>query len=215
MSTAVMERPSGRASAPARTRSGRMRSVAFGSPAGTTDVALIEQARQGQCDAYTELHRRYEGIVAAVVRGEIRRGAAAPDGDDVIQEVFALAWQRLGDLRDPNRFKPWLLQIARRAVLDHARREQRRPPLDHDDDLSIGLAADRAPSPEDLGSYGDLVRDLEGAIGTLSRRDATAITLAVQFGFGPAEIGASLGITANNAKVVLHRARHRLRAAMS
>lgn len=203
MSTAVMERPHGRASAPA------------GPPAGTSDVSLIEQALQGQGDAYSELHRRYQGIVTTVVRGEIRRGAAAPDGDDVIQEAFTQAWLRLGDLRDPNRFKPWLLQIARRAVLDHARREQRRPPLDHDDDLSIGLAPDRAPSPEDLGSYGALVQDLEGAIGTLSRRDATAITLAVQFGFGPAEIGASLGITANNAKVVLHRARHRLRVAMS
>ena len=45
----------------------------------------------------------------------------------------------------------------------------------------------------------------------LSVRDATAITLASEFGFGPSEIAEALGVSPNTAKVVLHRARRRLR----
>ena len=178
------------------------------------EAELIQQAAGGDQAAFGQLHARYERLVASVVRAEIRRGAASAEGDDVVQEVFTLAWQRLGDLRDPASFKSWLTQIARRAVIDHARKAGRRPVLDQDDDLALGVAADDAPGPDDLAELADLAQQLKGALSGLSRRDATAITMAAQFGFGPTEIGEALGITSNNAKVVLHRARLRLREAL-
>lgn len=178
------------------------------------DKTLIERAAAGNERAFATLVERYERLVVSVVRSEIRRGAQAADGDDVVQEVFALAWQRLDTLRDPARFRPWLLQITRRSVIDHARKVGRRPTLDHDDDLAIDATADHAPGPDEIAEFMELSSRLTGALENLSRRDATAITLAAQFGFGPAEIGQALGITANNAKVVLHRARAKLRAAV-
>lgn len=183
--------------------------------ADATEVALVVRAAGGDPDAFTELHGRYLRLVDSVVRAELRRGATAADRDDVVQEVFTLAWQRLGQIKDPARFRPWLLQIARRAVIDHARRAGRRPVLDGDDELALDQQADGRAGPDELAELADLAGRLRSSIDGLSRRDATAITLAVQFGFGPAEIAEALGITPNNAKVVLHRARTRLRAAVA
>lgn len=186
-------------------------------PQGSTaarsdDVDLAARACAGDDSAFAALYARYSRLVSSVVRAEIRRGPDAPDADDVVQEVFTLAWQRLDGLRDPASFRPWLLQIARRAVIDHARRTNRRPALDTDDELVLGRTADAAPGPDEVTELMELSAQLRGALDGLSRRDATAITLAAQFGFGPAEIGEALGITPNNAKVVLHRARARLKA---
>lgn len=172
------------------------------------EVDLVRRARQGEADAFGQLHARYENVVASVVRAETRN---ASDASDIVQEVFLLAWSRLGSLRDPERFRAWLLQIARRAVIDHSRVTGRRVALDHDDDLTIARAASSDPDPAELVELADLVGRLRGALDDLSRRDAVALTLAAQFGFGPAEIAQALQITPNNAKVVLHRARRRLR----
>ncbi len=179
------------------------------------DAELVVLAREGDQSAFTILHGRYERLVVSVVHGEMRRGSAAADADDVVQDVFTMAWQRLGTLRDPDLFRPWLLQIARRSVIDHARRQARRPTLDADDERVLDSIPQSDDSPEMIAELSDLVSRLGGALDGMSRRDATAITLAAQFGFGPSEIAEALSITPNNAKVVLHRARTRLRATIA
>lgn len=176
------------------------------------EVTLVRRAAAGDRAAFEDLHRRYEQVVTAVVGAEMRRGHQAADRDDVVQEVFALAWLRLGGLRDRERFRPWLLQIARRMVIDHARWHERRPVLDGDDERALGRLGDRAAGPEELAELADLARRLRRGLAGMTERDAAAILLAAHLGLGPREIGDALGITPGNAKVVLHRARARLRS---
>lgn len=181
---------------------------------GVGERALVERAACGDSAAFAALHRRYQPVVRRVVRSELRGGRSA-DVDDVAQDVFTSAWLRLTTLRDPDRFRPWLLQIARRSVIDHSRREHCRPALAHDDDAALERTAARGPGPVDhvVGTeLGDRVRC---ALDDLSARDATVLALAVQLGFGPAEIGAAIGVSPGTAKVVLHRARRRLRARLA
>lgn len=175
---------------------------------------LVERAVAGDQQAFAQLHGRYARLVTSVVRAEMRRGATSTEADDVVQEVFTLMWQRLDTLKDPSCLRPWLMQIARRSVIDHARKAARRPALDSNDEMTLDLTSDGQPGPDLMMEMGELADHLKGALAGLSRRDATAITLAAQFGFGPVEIGQALGISPNNAKVVLHRARTRLRAAI-
>lgn len=179
------------------------------------DAVLVERAAQGDAAAFTALHQRYQALVFSVLRAEMRRGATSAEADDVSQEVFTTAWQKIATLREPDRFKAWLMQITRRSVIDHARKVARRPQLDGDDDFVLDIHSVDEAGPVELAEFADLAGRLEGALGGLARRDATAITMAAQFGFGPSEIGEALGITPNNAKVVLHRARNRLREAMA
>lgn len=173
-----------------------------------SDAELAALAATGNDRAFDELHRRYEGLVVAVVRSEAR---GSSDTDDIAQEVFARAWTKLSGLRDPSLFRPWLLQIARRSIVDHYRHGARRPPLANDDDIALGALPSTIAGPSEIAELRDLAQTMKGGIAGLSKRDTTALSLAVHFGFGPTEISEALGISPGNAKVVLHRARRRLR----
>jgi RNA polymerase sigma factor (sigma-70 family) len=175
------------------------------------DATLVLRARDGDVAAFELLHARYRDAVSRVIRAETRR---AVDVDDLAQETFTSAWSRLGGLRDPERFRPWLFQIARRVVIDHARATGRRPTLDGDDDLALAMTSAPDPGPDELAELTELASHVRAALDGLSRRDVVAVSLVAQFGFGPAEVAEALGITPNNAKVVLHRARRRLAAEM-
>lgn len=173
-----------------------------------SDAALVEAARAGDRQAFGELYDRHRAVVHLAVGDNVRD----PDQRaDVVQEAFTRALARLDSLTDPERFRPWLLQIARHAAIDARRRRTTTEP-DHLDDLATPVRS-RDPGPDLLAEVADLAARLESGMARMSPRDATALALAVHFGFGPADIAAALGITVGNAKVVLHRARRRLRAA--
>ncbi|MEZ5227711.1 MAG: sigma-70 family RNA polymerase sigma factor [Acidimicrobiales bacterium] len=103
---------------------------------------------------------------------------------------------------------------SRDAIVDHYRHHARRPTLENDDDLALGALPSATAGPDEITELRDLARSVKSGIGGLSKRDATALSLAVHFGFGPTEIGEALSISPGNAKVVLHRARKRLRDAI-
>ncbi len=176
---------------------------------GPTDADLVDRARRGDDQAYAVIYARYRRAVHGVARARL---GAQGDPADVVQETFTAAWRHLGSLRDPARLRPWLMQIARRTAIDHGRR-YRRAPVDVGNDL-VAPVEDEGPSPEDVAELTELVGRLDVAVAGLSARDATAIVLAARMGFGPAEIAEALNVTPGNAKVILHRARKRLRAAL-
>lgn len=83
------------------------------------DGALVARAQGGDRWAEEALYRRHaRGLTAAVVR---ILGRAA-DADDVVQDSFVIAFERLGSLRNPEAFRGWLARIA----INEARRRLRR-----------------------------------------------------------------------------------------
>ena len=190
------------------TRRRASRGVSSASLADLLDGELVTMARGGASDAFDELYRRYQPVVTAVA---IYQTSRTVDVSDIVQETFVRAWDRLGSLRNGDRFRPWVLQICRREIIDQYRRSIRRPRLNGDDELEMERLPTTVGSPEAELEGADLHTRLHAGMGRLSVRDATAITLAAQFGFGPSEIAEALGVTPNTAKVVLHRARRRLR----
>jgi RNA polymerase sigma factor (sigma-70 family) len=171
------------------------------------DAELVGRVRDGDERAFEALYARHSKDVRLAVSDHVRD---REEQLDVVQETFLRAFARLHELRDPERFRPWLLQIARRCAIDARRHNARRPcdPSDESDDVRSG-----EPSPSDLAEVRDLADRLRAAVAVLSPRDATALTLAVELGLGPSELAVALGVTTNHAKVILHRSRRRLRAA--
>jgi len=166
---------------------------------------LVTLARAGDHAAFAEL---YEQLNRPVARAVASRVSSPDDRAELVQETFALAWEKLGDLRDPERFVPWLYAIARNAATSRGRSLTRRgeqPLVEADEPVSDHH------SPHDLVVAADLLAEVSRAGALLSWRDATVLSMVVNFGFGPAEIAGALGITENNAAVILHRARQRLR----
>ncbi|MDO8361769.1 MAG: sigma-70 family RNA polymerase sigma factor [Actinomycetota bacterium] len=172
----------------------------------TGDTAeLVGRAARGDRSAFDVLYRRHARSVAAAVASRI---SGNEDRADAVQETFLRAWKKLDTLRDPEQFLPWLYAIARNVATSAGRSKTRTAAGTLNDDIS---AAPEAMGPEELAELASLSAAAKGAMVVLSHRDATVITMATTFGFGPAEIAAALAITEGNAAVILHRARVRLR----
>src|SRR4051794_26114267 len=72
------------------------------------DAELVERVRNGDATAFTELYRAHARAVHTAVRDNVHDADAAAD---VVQEAFTRALARLDTLREPDRFRPWLLSI--------------------------------------------------------------------------------------------------------
>lgn len=80
-----------------------------------SDTELVEAVLGGDRASFAILVQRYERAVLGVALGILRDHHAA---QDVAQDALATAFQRLGTLRRPGRFAPWILGIARRKAID-------------------------------------------------------------------------------------------------
>jgi RNA polymerase sigma factor (sigma-70 family) len=171
------------------------------------DEALIEAVRAGDTAAFETLYRRHLPAVRKVLFAKLGRADLV---DDAIQDVFLKALQSLGTLRDPDRLAPWLKAIARNVATDRftGRRDEAI------DDLGADEPASTAPGLDEIGEVRELARLVQGAITQLSARDTEAVMLAGYLDASPAEIAEHLGVSVGAAKVVLHRARRRLRLAL-
>jgi RNA polymerase sigma-70 factor (ECF subfamily) len=176
---------------------------------GAGDAQLVELVRSGNPTAFAALYRAHAPAVYRVAR---ERVAVAEAATDVVQETFARALASLDKLREPDRFRPWILSIARHAAIDDRRSRSRLTPLG---DEGAGALPSDDRGPEEMAELAELAELLEVCVGDLSPRDATAVYLVTHLGLSPAEVGAALGISPGAAKVVVHRARRRLRDALA
>jgi RNA polymerase sigma-70 factor (ECF subfamily) len=90
-----------------------------------TDELLVIRCQLGEREAFAELVRARHTMVSTYVR----RMLGPAEVDDVTQEVWFAVLRGLPRLRQPERFTPWLLTIARRAVANRLRAEYARPEL--------------------------------------------------------------------------------------
>ncbi len=173
-----------------------------------TDAELVADVRAGRAEAFDELYRAHVGAVRAVAVSHVRDADTVAD---IIQDTFARALQHLDGLREPDRFRPWLLSIARHAAVDQLRAGKRVITLD---DERAEAIVSNDPRPDVVTELNELAQQVKGCVSGLSRRDATAVALVTQLGFTPDEVGAALGVKSGAAKVIVHRARRRMRHAL-
>lgn len=109
-----------------------------------TDEELAASAQRGDLRAYGELVERYQRLVFRVIWS--RGGAGREDVEDLAQETFVKAWERL-DTYDPTRpFKAWIARIAGNTAIDRHRSDSRQPRMSDLDDVSATISSD-APDP--------------------------------------------------------------------
>jgi RNA polymerase sigma-70 factor, ECF subfamily len=184
--------------------------AAIESSTGDAVGDLVIAARAGSSAAFDELYRAHVPMVATLARTRASRDQAVVN--DVVQEVFTRALERLDQLRDPRRFGAWVRAIAMHVIIDHHRAAARARRLDTEEAERIE-STDLPPHVEVEGT--EAAVHLRRAVARLSTRDATAIILVAALGLRPAELGEVLGLSPGAAKVALHRARTRLRSALA
>lgn len=164
--------------------------------------------RAGDLNAYAALYSAHVGAVRTVVRSQVSDPVLA---EDVVQDVFVRALESLERLDDPERFRPWLMSIARHTAIDARRRVSRSRETADDGAEAADVAG--GVEPELRAELAELSSLMWGVVAGLSERDATAMAL-VSLGFGVADVAVALDIDYGAAKVALHRARERTRTAV-
>jgi RNA polymerase sigma factor (sigma-70 family) len=148
---------------------------------------------------FEELYARFAGAV----RGYAMRRCDPETADDIVADVFLVAWRRREEL--PKEPLPWLLGTARHVLANHARGQSRRGRL------LDRLAAE--PAAPGAAAQVESAR-LQAALQSLSERDRELLLLMAWEGLEPRQAAQVLGIRANTLAVRFHRARRRLSAAL-
>ena len=164
--------------------------------------------------AEVRFEEAYRTAGTAVLGYALRRSESRDDAVDVVAETFATAWRRREDMpADPLEVRPWLFGIARRCLANAGRRNARAGRLGHR--LAAALADAPLPDPATLHELRADSRQVREALDRLSAEDRELVTLIAWEGLTPAQAADALGVTPGTARVRLHRARTRLRAALS
>src|SRR5881296_4528280 len=98
----------------------------------TPDAELVHAARRGDKRAFVEIVARHQAMVCGIALGVLGDFAASEDAG---QEAFLTAWRKFHELREPERLRAWLGQIARHAALGHLRRQRGHCALEDAPDL--------------------------------------------------------------------------------
>ena len=166
-----------------------------------SDNELVERTRAGDVRAYEELVRRYERLVGRVIYPYAGREAAV---EDLVQETFLRAYDRLSTFNPEYRFKTWLLAIANNLGIDTLRR--RREVVEFNPELHAPLAH----GPEATAAEAERARSVQDAVMTLPETYSVPLVLRYAEGLTYAEIAEILGITVSALKSRLFRARNML-----
>src|SRR5919201_788570 len=97
-----------------------------------TDAQLVSRCRAGDPDAWNEFVERFSRYVYAICSRGFR--LAQHDAEDVFQEVFARAFERLSELRSDDAVRPWLAQLTRPLCIDKLRPLSRDTPSEAEPD---------------------------------------------------------------------------------
>src|SRR5437867_113086 len=122
----------------------RLGNSSSGAEGQRTDAELVLAARRGDKRAFVEIVARHQAMVCGVALGILGDFAASEDAG---QEAFLTAWRKIHELRQPERLRPWLSQIARNAALGHLRRTRGHEPLHN-----TPVLADESPAPDEVAA---------------------------------------------------------------
>lgn len=175
---------------------------------GVEEQALIARAQDGDHAAYESLYRlnrdRVYGLLWRMSGGQ---HALA---EDLLQEAFVRAWQKLDSFRGDSRFGTWLHRLAVNVALSDRRTRLRQAGKE----VAMDEYVDRtAVGSEDVQAGRQ--RDLERSIAKLPERARTVLVLYDIEGYQHAEIAEMTGMAVGSSKAQLHRARKLLREELS
>jgi RNA polymerase sigma-70 factor, ECF subfamily len=127
------------------------------------DAQLVSRCRAGEPEAWNEFVERFSRYIYAICSRGFR--LAQHDAEDVFQEVFARAYERLGDLRSDDAVRPWLAQLTRRLCIDRLRLLSRDAAGPEDPDESavddvLGTLDEAMAVREALDAVGDPCREI-------------------------------------------------------
>jgi RNA polymerase sigma-70 factor (ECF subfamily) len=171
-------------------------------PQQATEWELVRRAQNGDRSSFERLYRMNAGIVYGLCLRMTRR---PPEAEEMTQEVFVRAWEKLEAFQTPGHFSAWLKRVAVNLTISSRRTRARRgdpQPLFEDCDT---------PGSDRQAPAAGARLDLEKAIAALPDGARTVFVLHDIHGYRHHEIAEMTGSATGTTKAQLHRARKRLR----
>jgi RNA polymerase sigma-70 factor (ECF subfamily) len=197
------------------------------------DSELLTRLRAGDEGAFMTLVDKYGPLMLRIALGYVRTRAVA---EDVVQESWLGVLQGLERFEGRSSLKTWILRIVANRARTRAEREARSVPLSSlapeagEDEPAVNperfLPADHptypgawaiaphswARLPEERLLASETLQQVRAAIAKLPPRQQEVILLRDVEGWEPEEVSAALDLTPGNQRVLLHRARSKVRA---
>ena len=188
------------------------------------DARLVEGLRAGEEEAFRALMREYGGAMLRVAQMYVSSRAVA---EEVVQEAWLGVLKGIGRFEGRSSLKTWLFRIVANTAKTRGVRESRSIPFSSlagddedavDPDRFLG-AGERFPGhwavpPEGRILAAEAMEVIEQAIERLPPAQRTVITLRDIQGLGSEEVRNALELSETNQRVLLHRARSKVRGAL-
>jgi RNA polymerase sigma-70 factor, ECF subfamily len=187
---------------------------------GETDAVAIERTLAGDREAFRILVERHSHNV---FRLAYRMTGNRHDAEEVVQEAFLRAYQKLSQFAERANFGTWVYRIAANYAIDRMRQrrsedaQREHPGRDADEGIELdrmSIIPDAAPSPERLAQSGELAEHLRRAMNTLTPAERTAFVMRHWGGSGIDEIAVALASSTSAAKNTVFRSVQKLRQAL-
>ena len=166
------------------------------------DIALVRRAQAGDGDAFTELFQQlHTPVLNYVYRTMGDRHAA----EDITQDAFIRAHQRIGQLGPPYDFKSWVFRIASNLAIDSLRQSKRFVDLEEPMD-PLGPMTTKRPAERKV-QQGQARQSVQDTLALMPTAYRQAIVLRELNGLGYQEVANALECSYDNARQLVHRAR--------
>ncbi len=169
-----------------------------------TDDQLVERVKNGDSLAFEELVFRYQKPIYYFV---LRMLKSPLDAEDAVQKIFLLAYQNIKGFRADSTFKTWLYRIGINQCNNFFRKNKNREFISVDE---IPVADFSADQEGDL-SEKEILSSLRKAVDRLPYKQRMVVSLRIYQDLSFDEIGKTLDIRANSAKVNFHHAMEKLK----
>jgi RNA polymerase sigma factor (sigma-70 family) len=183
-------------------------------PVSYTDAELVQQALAGSQPAYHDLVSRYATPAVNLATRMVRDRALA---EELAQEAFARAFERLATYDQQRRFVSWFFQILHNVTIDYLRRKHL--PTVSLDDLKAGAlppaAVSSADSPEAQAEQAALARALDVALASIRPEYREAVVLCYREELSIEEVAEIMSLPSGTVKTYLFRARKELAQILS
>lgn len=182
-----------------------------------SDALAIERTLAGDRDAFRILVERHSH---SVFRLAYRMTGNQHDAEEVVQEAFLKAYQKLGQFASRANFGTWVYRIAANQSIDRMRQRKsedahRQLPAKEAEGGAeldpVNLVRDPAPSPERLAQSGQLAQQMHRALQELTPAERTAFVMRHSEGLGIEEIALALKSSTSAAKNTVFRSVQKLR----
>jgi RNA polymerase sigma-70 factor (ECF subfamily) len=173
------------------------------------DEKLVEQAKQGDREAYSELVRRYRQRIYQTI---YRFTQNHSDTDDLAQETFLQGYKALKHFRQKSGFYTWVFRVAVNQALNFLKKRKKETGREEYEENLLGLEQSPISSPESVSVTREFGERLNEAVDSLPLPYRSSFILVAFQGMTHGEAARILGCSENTVSWRMHRARKMLQA---